>query len=1480
MYKYGTNDESKNKLTLESNLICVKEMPNNLVKNPYFDNGLDNWQKLENADSNECVLNIDSNNIYKTRGTAYTIKKLYQKIDISGSKGDVYNLSYWVKSLGLQEEGSSGKSVRVTIGIIRNDDSIQCIDSFVNTDTSQWQYMSEEFIADSDYKAITIYLVNNYNANDTFWDNIGLFKDEKGNSYQYDKNGNIVSSKDNAQQESAFKYSSEGQVAKSLNPKGGSFVYEYDYNHKNRLLKAMNTIGQEYEFDYDSKGNVVSSKVEEADKAVMPENNKIYNIKFASTNSTMDVRNSSTDNGTKIEQWEFAEGYKNKEFKFIEKEDGYFKILANHSNKAVDLDVDTGVIQQWTERNSDNQLWKVIDNEDGTIRLINKEKGNDYCISLENDNSKNGTKIIVSKWEGKSTQKLKLYDIDANNTLLDEQVIESGEVYRLKAKNSGLYLEVSGDANTNSMEITQQEYKSNEKKQLWKISRIKDNTYRITNLASNEGKSIDVRLGENNNNNVIQIYESSENNLSQEWKLVDNGNNTFSIRSKLSGTERTLTIQNNTTDIGAKGVIYDITGEANQSFYLEKTDLVDIDAGSTYKIKAKHSGKYIGVKTDSSLEQQDSNNEDSQRWILKKLNNGYYKIASKADTTKVMDVENMDTAEGTDVNIHSEWGQKGENKAQEFEFVPVGDGSFAIKPRLTNGKRCLDVADASTSSGVKIWSWSINNSSAQQFFLEEVMPSEEKKYIETTGEYSTDGRYLTKQTDEVGNDINYVYDENKGVVTKEIDSNNGETIYNYDVNTDLTTQVSKQVGEKTYTNQYTYENDNIKTIKHNGITYEFVYDGYGNVKDIKLGNQSLKTTIYDSKNGNLLQSTYGNNQNVKYQYDRFNRIIKKEKTTGNIEFSYDAKSNLKTVKDNTTGIITNYSYDLANRMTKAENNKGLTISYEYDDNSNINKTEYKLNDKTNIINHNFDSDNNINSILFNNSVVKMNYDRLARGTSRDIINEKGTYRTQYGYKNTETPNKTTTILESIKNGNNEAICYTYNNMGYIETIKNGNELLAKYQYDGLGQLTREDNKEQEKTITYEYDTGGNILNKNEYIYTEGDITTQPTKVIEYIYNNANWKDQLTRYNGKEITYDPIGNPLTYDGNTYTWQNGRELAGIQNTEKGLNISYKYTDDGIRTEKTVNGETTTYHLDGEIVIYETKGNDTIYYQYDSNQNLIGFKLNDEQYYYIRNGQNDIIGILDNSLNQVVSYTYDTWGKLISIKDGQGNDVANNTNHIGYKNPYRYRGYRYDTETGLYYLQSRYYNPGMGRFINADGYLQTGEGLLDKNMYAYCQNNPIIYIDTNGEVITFAGAILLGILGIGTIASVPQDTWNAAGESFSSFIDSIAYSKKSTKNSNRKYTSANKQIAPNNKKKNKIQKRTVVRGREMKIPTKAEPNSVWELFTAEGRLKQRRFFGPDGRATKDIDYKHRDDDNTHIFPHEHKWRWDGNKPDRLKP
>jgi RHS repeat-associated protein len=143
-----------------------------------------------------------------------------------------------------------------------------------------------------------------------------------------------------------------------------------------------------------------------------------------------------------------------------------------------------------------------------------------------------------------------------------------------------------------------------------------------------------------------------------------------------------------------------------------------------------------------------------------------------------------------------------------------------------------------------------------------------------------------------------------------------------------------------------------------------------------------------------------------------------------------------------------------------------------------------------------------------------------------------------------------------------------------------------------------------------------------------------------------------------------------------------------------------------------------------VRETTGTDTIDYFYDENGNLYGLKLNGAEYYYIRNGQNDIIDILDFNGDVVVSYSYDTWGKLLSITG-----ILADT--VGVKNPYRYRGYMYDTETGLYYLQSRYYDPEIGRWINADIMVDNGMGILGTNMYGYCINNPVNMIDDSGEI-----------------------------------------------------------------------------------------------------------------------------------------------------
>ena len=179
-------------------------------------------------------------------------------------------------------------------------------------------------------------------------------------------------------------------------------------------------------------------------------------------------------------------------------------------------------------------------------------------------------------------------------------------------------------------------------------------------------------------------------------------------------------------------------------------------------------------------------------------------------------------------------------------------------------------------------------------------------------------------------------------------------------------------------------------------------------------------------------------------------------------------------------------------------------------------------------------------------------------------------------------------------------------------------------------------------------------------------------------------------------------------------------------------------------------TQYYLNGSTILTQITGDDRFDFFYDENGLLLGFSYNGAKYYYIRNLQSDIIGILDNSGNQVVSYMYDSWGKLLSI-DGSAKDT------IGVQNPFRYRGYYYDTETGFYYLNSRYYDPAVGRYINADSMLagpKSDESILGSNMFAYCLNNPVNMIDESGnwpKWLTAVVAVTVAVVAVVAVAAV---------------------------------------------------------------------------------------------------------------------------------
>ena len=258
--------------------------------------------------------------------------------------------------------------------------------------------------------------------------------------------------------------------------------------------------------------------------------------------------------------------------------------------------------------------------------------------------------------------------------------------------------------------------------------------------------------------------------------------------------------------------------------------------------------------------------------------------------------------------------------------------------------------------------------------------------------------------------------------------------------------------------------------------------------------------------------------------------------------------------------------------------------------------------------------------------------------------------------------------------------------------------------------------------------GGNITSAKTYPYTTGSISGSPLSQKTYSYSSSGWKDLLTNFNGDSIIYDEIGNPTQYrDGMNIVWENGRRLASI--TQGTNSYSYSYDSSGVRISKTVNGTTYSYIYDnGQLIYADTpSGGMTFFYENDS---IVGYKYGPEYYYYIKNLQGDIIGVIDKNCNLLYQYEYDAWGNH-TVLDAQNNVISPDASHIANANPLRYRGYFFDAETGLYYLLSRYYDPTTGRFVNIDEYISTGQGLLGFNMFAYCLNNPINRSDALGGI-----------------------------------------------------------------------------------------------------------------------------------------------------
>ena len=599
-----------------------------------------------------------------------------------------------------------------------------------------------------------------------------------------------------------------------------------------------------------------------------------------------------------------------------------------------------------------------------------------------------------------------------------------------------------------------------------------------------------------------------------------------------------------------------------------------------------------------------------------------------------------------------------------------------------------------------------------------------KPFMQTSSEYDSTGNYVTAETNEQGSTTQYAYDAN-GNKTAVTDGNGNVTNYTYDTNGNVLS-----IKNGTSGNDYSYTGSgSVSKITHNGFSYSFNYDVFYNLVSTKIGNVAITSNTYDS-NGNLAKTTYANGDYFEYTYDDYGNISVITGETGKIaEMIYNKQGLVTKAVDYSSGETSYYYYTFdgsLEREYRTSSDGSLThyIITNADGNT-VEKTS--VNGQTKTITTGTDKDGK--SFVSNDGVTnETSTDDFGRTTQVRTVRSDGTlvFNTDYEYANGKAENSTTNLVSKYSQsyGSDSVLSYdySYDNNGNITEIKQNGKHINKYTYDSLNEVKEEYDYVNKFYINYSYDGAGNLQNKYEQVLdpTYGYPTgTQHGNTYEY--TDTSWKDKLTKINGDNITYDANGNPLTYrDGMSFEWENGRILKKINTSDKSVQMSYD--SNGMRTQKSVDGVKTNYYYDSnKNLIALVKGNDTLLFYYDSDGSATSFSYNGTMYFYVKNLQGDVVRIIDLSGTEVASYVYDSWG---NIKDTKGEPTIREIN------PIRYRGYVYDTETSLYYLQSRYYDPFTGRFLNADDTHYIMFPSLMANLYTYCDNNAISNTDTNGK------------------------------------------------------------------------------------------------------------------------------------------------------
>lgn len=532
---------------------------------------------------------------------------------------------------------------------------------------------------------------------------------------------------------------------------------------------------------------------------------------------------------------------------------------------------------------------------------------------------------------------------------------------------------------------------------------------------------------------------------------------------------------------------------------------------------------------------------------------------------------------------------------------------------------------------------------------------------------------------------------------------------------------------------------------------------------------------YAPNGGPITSLEYGNGDSEAYGYNLYSQLSSIQHYSENLleyveSYAYDPFGNVgrSVVTDGSGSLIADYQYEydsLGRLIRSQQSGDGVTelwTQHEYDDQNRLSDQYWRVSDSSLHESYNYNNNNGTLSsmLLGTGRTLSFEYDNLLRVSRRNV---SGVYQHRRNYIGTGIANRQSNRIQYFVYASADGADtklnyrYDYDAAGNISEVYRsvGSDTLAfynSYEYDKLGQLIKA--TDSRGAETYTYNTAGNLLSR-----------TLAGGTVTYSYDNAQWNDLLTAYDGQKIAYEGqtynssrnsvsgtviSGNPVSYYNGTrwsMEWSNGRQL--MEASSNKADVTYTYDRNGLRTTKTVDGVTYHYAYAGDKLVWQEWDGNEFFFFYDNEGAPVGFWYHPASGsnvtgYYMTTQQGDITRIEDVNGNVLATYEYDAWGKLIS-----------SSGSLATINPLRYRGYYYDTETELYYLSSRYYDPKVSRFINADSTdaVLSANGLYDQNLFAYCDNNPVMRTDMGGEIWNL---IVGGAIGgfIGAVTSMSEN------------------------------------------------------------------------------------------------------------------------------